>query len=209
MDNQSKGHLLLGAKLPLVGEVSSNLTESPTAVFLQKESQADYHEQWIRHLKQVPNNEVKEKVPLFCFRIKKLYLAMDVHGICQVITQRCIHPLPRNKREFLLGLVKLRGGLKMSISLEKILKIRTRKNVENQSVGIYKRMVHFGTTQHNFVVPVDEIMGVCHIEKSSIAICLDDTLFEHSFYKGSFRYNNNAFYYLGYNPLIDWIVDQL
>lgn len=118
-----------------------------------------YIDEWtlLIQKEQLSEENVSEQ-SVVIFRLHGEWLAISTLILAEVAGMRKIHSLPHRSNSILLGVVNLRGQLKLCISLTNLLTIEDAKNTHREEK--YYRMIAIRKDKMLWVFPVDEIFGV-------------------------------------------------
>jgi chemotaxis-related protein WspD len=121
----------------------------------------DYLQEWTRLLADERSEEIKEQVSVMVFRLGDEWLALATKLFREVAEPSVIHRIPHRSNKVLLGLVNIRGGLQLCISLRELLGIP--EVTDNQCAskpGVRGRLAVVEKAGAGWVFPVEEIMGL-------------------------------------------------
>jgi chemotaxis-related protein WspD len=125
----------------------------------------DYRREWTTQVAGERSTTVRQTQSALVFRIGAEWLSLPVVVFEGVVPRRPVHTLPHHRGGIVLGLVTLRGQLRLSVSLAKLLGIpeaaESRTIVGVGANRIVPRCVIIGEqADRRVVVPVDEVYGV-------------------------------------------------
>ncbi|QYY36301.1 chemotaxis protein CheW [Ruficoccus sp. ZRK36] len=124
-----------------------------------------YREEWIERIKNPPEQEMRETVPLLVFRLRDEWLALSCSVVKEVCSQGAVHRIPRRTNEVLRGVTNVRGELQLAVSLRALLGLTERKDsASTLSRRVYPRMVLIEQAGGAFAFRVEEVYGVVHFE---------------------------------------------
>jgi chemotaxis-related protein WspD len=102
------------------------------------------------------------------FRLGREWLALPVHLFKEVTPVRVIHRLPHRTSGILLGIVNMRGEIRLCVSLKVILGIDDEPEEPAEGSRIYKRMAVVEKERDQWVIPVDEIHGIHRYNRAEL-----------------------------------------
>lgn len=152
-----------------VPEVPLSQEEITGSRLLERTPDEEYLQEWEVLLAKVaePSKEAQE-IPVVVFRLAKEWLALSALVFAEVAIERPIHRLPHLANPLLLGMVNLRGQLRICISLQQLFEIEhSPKEIETPSSS--KKFIL--AVQHDgdfWGFPVDEVEGVCRFEINAL-----------------------------------------
>lgn len=125
---------------------------------LDRPPSEEYIKEWTKLLTQEKEEvrEVKE-YSILIFRLRKEWLALPILVFSQVSERRKIHHIPHRTTASLLGLVNVRGQMKLCVALHNILQIENSNSISNDT---YEQMLVIEKNSDIWVFPVDEIYGI-------------------------------------------------
>jgi chemotaxis-related protein WspD len=137
---------------------------------LEREPPADYLREWTQALAEAKDeDQAEDTLSVLIFRLGREWLALPTH-ICQEVAEmRPIHILPHRSGPVLLGLVNIRGQIRLCVSLRELLGLepgddsgRTMNHKNPRCL-----VVIAGDSDH-WVLLVDEIHGIQRVHLSAI-----------------------------------------
>lgn len=105
------------------------------------------------------------------FRIGSEWIGLSSKVLQEVLDMRPIHTVPSTYNESFLGVVNVRGQLRLCVALKTLLEISSPEQPQDHQRGSYgkkyRRMVVVRREAEVWVFPVDEVYGVvsCDIEQ--------------------------------------------
>ena len=137
---------------------------------LEREPPADYLREWTQALAEAKDEDrAEDTLSVLIFRLGREWLALPTHVCQEVAEMRPIHILPHRSGPVLLGLVNIRGQIRLCVSLRELLGLepggdsgRT-KNHKNPRCLV----VIAGDSDH-WVLLVDELYGIQRVHLSAI-----------------------------------------
>lgn len=121
---------------------------------------ADYRAEWTQI---IAGRKTEEQAPgraALVFRLGREWLALPAATLEEVMALRTVHSLPHRSSPILLGLVNIRGKLRMCFSLAALLGIQSdgaRQKAPTRN--LYPRMLVAKHDGQIFVLAVDEVQG--------------------------------------------------
>lgn len=167
MNNESKEKKLEDEKRLLEKDFADKLLNRPP--------QPNYTSMWADLLRR---EKVVMQPPhhgsLLLFRFGQEWLGLGTKFMEEVIDYRTVHTVPNSRTNIFLGVVNLRGQLRLSVALNRLLEIpadweqqgRGRINRSMPSTRKYPRMLAIRRASEMWVFPADEVQGVvnCNVE---------------------------------------------
>lgn len=120
-------------------------------------------------------NQGGELESIMVFEIGSERLALASSVMEAVVSSRPIHTVPHRSNQTFLGLVAIRGRLKLCVSLRSVLGINPGQGDQDQI-----RMLVVNHQEQEFVFPVDKVVGIQRRDSSTIANAATDTSALHS-----------------------------
>jgi len=107
------------------------------------------------------------KEPLLLVRLCREWLALPTAIVKDVVDIRPVHVIPHKTGKILRGTVNIGGQLKLCVSVENLLEIEKVKLPPRKNAKfIYERMVVIRQERQEWVFAVDEVYGICHVDRS-------------------------------------------
>jgi chemotaxis-related protein WspD len=89
---------------------------------LEREPPADYLREWTQALAEAKDeDQAEDTLSVLIFRLGREWLALPTHVCQEVAEMRPIHILPHRSGPVLLGLVNIRGQIRLCVSLRELL----------------------------------------------------------------------------------------
>lgn len=139
---------------------------------------AEYLQEWTERLAQIPQREDEDKRSMILFRLGDEWLALNTAVLAEVTHLHPIHSIPHRSGEVLLGLVNVRGQLRIAISLHGLLgvesglppEVRSRqRSVKNgKSILPTGRMAILQDRLQQWVFYAEEVVGIQRIKTSRL-----------------------------------------
>lgn len=156
----------------------------------------EYIEEWTTLIqKEKLTEEIINEHSVVVFRLNEEWLAISTLIFAEVATRRKFHHLPHRSSRILLGIVNLRGQLKLCISLSNLLEIaNTNDRKENEK---YNRMMAIKKDDMQWIFPVDEVYGIfrcnfSHLQNVPVTITKSNA----NYLKGVFAWEGKSVGYL-------------
>jgi chemotaxis-related protein WspD len=141
---------------------------------LERRPDEDYIDELTRLIvKEKESMEMTAEMSLLIFRLYREWLAISTHVLHEVAQSRIIHKIPHRSGHVLMGLVNLRGQLRLSIALHNLLQIETATPEQIIPIQIgrkssYQRMLSVQQGEDQWIFPVDEVFGIYHCTTKQI-----------------------------------------
>lgn len=120
-----------------------------------------YIEEWTNLLqKEMVQESRDDDQPVVIFRLNGEWLALHTAVFSEIAHVRAIHRIPHRKSFYLLGLVNLRGRLRLVISLHRLLQLEEEAKTE--------RMVAIQRREEFWIFPADEVYGNVRYKRSEL-----------------------------------------
>ena len=127
----------------------------------QQPPPAEYLQEWTQFLASERAGQLKQETSAMIFRLAEEWLALETDLFREVAEKRTVHRIPHRTNKVLLGLVNLRGGLQLCISLRELLGIAdTEGRKSSLTREARERLVVVERQGVSWVFPVDEIYGI-------------------------------------------------
>jgi chemotaxis-related protein WspD len=113
--------------------------------------------------KQVPTEEVSNKLSVLVFRLGHEWMAIPTIFFKEVAHRRPVHRIPHRSEKILLGVVNLNGRLELYIALHELLQIEISGSQPLSRIPYQlDRMIAISKEGELWVFPVNEIDGIYH-----------------------------------------------
>jgi chemotaxis-related protein WspD len=129
---------------------------------LEREPPADYLHEWTQALAEAKNeDQAEEALSVLIVRLGREWLALPTHVCQEVAEMRPIHTLPHRSGPVFLGLVNIRGQIRLCVSLSELLGVAT-DDVTDQRTNHQNRpcLVVVARDSDHWVILVDELYGI-------------------------------------------------
>jgi chemotaxis-related protein WspD len=137
---------------------------------LEREPPADYLREWTQALAEAKDqDQAEDRLSVLIFRLGREWLALPTRVCQEVAEMRAIHTLPHRSGPVLLGLVNIRGQIRLCVSLRELLGLEP----GDDSNPVMDRkdprclVVIAGDSDH-WVVLVDELYGIQRFHLSAV-----------------------------------------
>ncbi|GIW89167.1 MAG: hypothetical protein KatS3mg108_3491 [Isosphaeraceae bacterium] len=134
--------------------------------FFDRPPPPDYLQEWSERLANRERSEILSQRSLILFRLSSELLALETRWLVEVSPPRPIHAIPHRTSGVLLGLVNIRGQLRLCASLHALLGVESRE-LPNASlapspevVDPSSRMLIVLIQNDHWVFPVEEVVGI-------------------------------------------------
>ncbi len=114
----------------------------------------------------IEDSELRESAVIL-FRIGAQWLAFEADYLYEIIDERPIHRIPHKVNGVVLGVVNLKGQLRLAVSLKEVLDIEEPKKKPRNPLA-YGRMIAITKDGQQWIFPVDEVYGVLHVTDGEI-----------------------------------------
>ena len=137
---------------------------------LEREPPADYLREWTQALAEAKDEEqAEETLSVLIFRLGREWLALPTHVCQEVAEMRPIHTLPHRSGPVLLGLVNIRGQIRLCVSLRELLGVEPADDSGRTTQHKNPRcLVVIAAESDHWVLLVDEIHGIQRLHRSAV-----------------------------------------
>ncbi len=138
---------------------------------LEREPPAAYLREWTQLLAE-EKEEVRaaDTISVVVFRLGREWLALPTQVCKEVAETRVIHSLPHRSGHILLGLVNIRGEIRMCVAIRQLLGLETANGPdETANRKAYERLLVVERDGDHWVFVVDEIHGVHHFYPGALS----------------------------------------
>lgn len=137
---------------------------------LEREPPADYLREWTQALAEAKDEEqAEETLSVLIFRLGREWLALPTHVCQEVAEMRPIHTLPHRSGPVLLGLVNIRGQIRLCVSLRELLGVEPADDSSRTTQHKNPRcLVVIAAESDHWVLLVDEIYGIQRLHRSAV-----------------------------------------
>lgn len=137
---------------------------------LEREPPADYLREWTQALAEAKDeDQAEETLSVLIFRLGREWLALPTHVCQEVAEMRPIHTLPHRSGPVLLGLVNIRGQIRLCVSLRELLGVEPADDSGRTTQHKNPRcLVVIAAESDHWVLLVDEIHGIQRLHRSAV-----------------------------------------
>jgi chemotaxis-related protein WspD len=138
--------------------------------FFDRQPPPQYLEEWVQRLAQPEECVEQDLQSLVIFRLHDEYLAVQTRSLVEVTLPQSIHTIPHRTNEVVLGLVNVRGQLRICVSAHGLLGVASpatnepthRSEVPRtaQTETSEQRMLIIHERSEQWVFPVEAVLGV-------------------------------------------------
>jgi chemotaxis-related protein WspD len=132
---------------------------------LDREPPRDYGVDWASSVADRPSPSQGPTEAVIVFQLNEELLALPAEVVVEIIDSRPIRPIPHRRTDLLLGLVGVRGELRLCVSLEVIFG-RSRPDLASPPRG---RLIAVGLNDTEWVVPVESVLALTHVSLSALS----------------------------------------
>ncbi|WP_323122051.1 chemotaxis protein CheW [Burkholderia alba] len=146
---------------------------------------------------------------VLAFRVADEWLALPTGVLREITDTRSIHSLPHRRNRAVLGIVNVRGTLRIAVSLAELLHLDARADQPGTRSG-FTRMLVVAHGGEPVVFPVDEVEGVLRFTPSewvSVPAAVSRASVTHS--RGVFVWRGKAIGLLDEDRLFDSLIRSL
>jgi len=152
-----------------VAVASVDSTAQFSGQLLDRDIAEDYRVEWTNLLmREKEQLKVEEALSVVIFRLGNEWLALSTTAFKEVCEMRSIHKLPHRSGQYLLGLVNVRGRLRICVALHHLLEVEEDLKAEEAEKECYQRMIVLEDKNDRWVFPVDEVYGIHHFESEMV-----------------------------------------
>ncbi len=105
---------------------------------------------------------------LVIFRLGNEWFALATKVFQEIAERSAIHSLPHSRKNLILGLVRVRGELLITVSLGSLLGIDTKPQLNTESRTV--RFIVLNSGGNRFVFPADEVYGVHRLSSELLPV---------------------------------------
>jgi len=170
----------------------------------------NYGNEWADILAEEVTPKSSELQSVVIFRLGAEWLALPVNLINEITLLRKIYELPHNRNKNLRGMVNIRGGLVICMSLGYLLGIdKPEEHLLDEEHAI-NRLIMIRESNGFVVFPVSEIDGIAHYDASSLKTPPDTVRnAKFNFIKGVFTARDKNIGCIDETALLDAIAGNL
>ncbi len=144
----------------------SNLETISANKLLERKPDKSYIQEWSDLLQEQKNKVIRsDEKSIVVFRLGREWLGMITTVFHEVAERRKIHKIPHRSGTILMGMVNLRGQLRICVNMGNLLEIdMTERGMDESSSVIYKRMLAIQKEDEFWIFPVDEVFGILRFD---------------------------------------------
>ncbi len=137
---------------------------------LEREPPADYLHEWTQALAEEKDEDTAaDTLSVLIFRLGREWLALPTHVCQEMAEMRPIHTLPHRSGPVLLGLVNIRGVIRLCVSLSELLGLEpTDDTTQTTNHNAQSCLVVIARESDHWVMLVDELYGIQRFPLSAI-----------------------------------------
>jgi chemotaxis-related protein WspD len=137
---------------------------------LEREPPADYLREWTQALAEAKDeDQAEDTLSVLIFRLGREWLALPTHVCQEVAEMRPIHTLPHRSGPVLLGLVNIRGQIRLCVSLRELLGLEPAEDSGRPTNNKNPRcLVVIAGDSYHWVLLVDELHGIQRFHLSAV-----------------------------------------
>ncbi len=143
--------------------------------FFNRQPPPQYLEEWVERLAQREERVEQDLLSLVIFRLHDEYLAVQTGSLVEVTLPQPIHMIPHRTNDVVLGLVNIRGQLRICFSAHGLLGValpaasdQVHAKDDSRAAKSLERMLILHERAEQWVFPVDEVMGVHRLPTSDL-----------------------------------------
>lgn len=138
--------------------------------FFDREPPEGYLASWTHSLASPEEGIDRDRAAIAIFRLHDEWLGLNIGSLVEVTTPKPVHRIPHRGNHVLLGLVNVRGQLRLFVSLHGLLGIDAenpwwRDTAEGSPAAAKGRFVVYQAGTESWVFPADEMAGVFRISR--------------------------------------------
>lgn len=146
---------------------------SAARAFFDREPPEGYLASWTRSLASPEQGIDRDRASIAIFRLNDEWLGLNIGSLVEVTTPKPVHRIPHRGNNVLLGLVNVRGQLRLFVSLHGLLGITIetpwwRDTNDGTSAAAKGRFVVYQSGAESWVFPAEEMAGVFRISRSQL-----------------------------------------
>ncbi len=145
-------------------EVRKSLLNRPTT--------AEYLAEWEERVASPTPAMAQDQFSVLVFEVAGLWLAADIALLVEITEPRPIHRVPHRTNPVFLGVVNIRGQLRLCASLTGLMKVQegTHKKRDEKKGHVFPRLVMLADSRGPWVFPVDEVVGVLRFVPEDVSL---------------------------------------
>jgi len=137
---------------------------------LEREPPAEYLHEWTQALAEEKDEDTAaDTLSVLIFRLGREWLALPTHVCQEMAEMRPIHTLPHRSGPVLLGLVNIRGVIRLCVSLSELLGLEpTDDTTQTTYHNAQACLVVIARESDHWVMLVDELYGIQRFPLSAV-----------------------------------------
>lgn len=136
---------------------------------LERKAEKVYIDEWTNLLaKPVPYNQDFKYRPVVIFRIFDEWLALSTYVFVEIGDKRKLHSIPNRSNNVLLGMINLRGQLRVCIGLHNFLDIRAGQSDRQDILKNYQMILAIQKDGDFWTIPVHEVYGIYYSNPENV-----------------------------------------
>lgn len=136
---------------------NSPVDASSAVTFLDQDMPADYLAELTDYVARGQEREDGGTQAVLIFRLGEEWLALPLLALEDVVERRAIHSLPHRHGGVVLGLVNVRGGLLICVSLTRLMGLNEADRADSNAEG---RFLVISDNGQRMAAPVDKVGGI-------------------------------------------------
>jgi chemotaxis-related protein WspD len=136
--------------------------ESGAREFFQRDAPEGYLAEWATLLSEPVAGVTSQDLGVLIFRLRDEWFALRVQAVVEVTTLRPIHRIPHRSNEILVGMINLRGRLRLQVSMHGLLGVGP-GNPEGT-----RRLVVISRQGQTWVFDAEEVLGVHRLARERL-----------------------------------------
>jgi chemotaxis-related protein WspD len=140
--------------------------------FFDRKAPADYLAEWSHRLALPEERRDRDLLSLLIFRLGREFLAVETSALVEVTHTQPVHLIPHRSTDVLLGLVNIRGQLRICVSAHGLLGVDIGPLAASDSHGppvdALRRMMILQDRLQQWVFPVEEVLGVHRLAQTGL-----------------------------------------
>ena len=163
--------MVINKGLPQQGENEEGKAENngySATQLLDRKPSEEYVNEWTKLLTK-EKAEVRDlrETPILVFRLRQEWLALPILVFSHVSENRTIHHIPHRTNNVLLGLVNVRGQMKLCVAMHELLQIDDHAESKKGKASS-EHMIVIEKDFDLWVFPIDEIQGIHQCNMSEL-----------------------------------------
>jgi chemotaxis-related protein WspD len=136
--------------------------ESGARDFFQRAAPEGYLAEWLTLLAAPVTTATSQDLGVLIFRLRDEWFALRVQAVVEVTTLRPIHRIPHRSNETLVGMINLRGRLRLQVSMHGLLGVGP-GNAEGT-----RRLIVISRHGQTWVFEAEEVLGVHRLARERL-----------------------------------------